>query len=118
MAEPMADPRVVSLDVADLALGRTRAVAVDGRKVLVCHADGAFFAVSERCSHAAFSLADGRLAGFLVECPLHGARFDVRDGSAVRRPATKPLDTYAIEVVDGRATIDLSRSAAAPEECR
>lgn len=99
------------VDVADLAPGRVRPVDVGGRKVLLCNVEGEYFAVQERCSHAAFSLAEGRLSGFLLECPLHGACFDVRDGSPARRPAIKPLETYPVSVVDGRAELTLGARA-------
>lgn len=97
----------IEVDVSDLARGRTRAVRVGQRKILICNAGGSFFAVAERCSHAAFSLAGGRLTGFLIECPLHGACFDVRDGSPTRRPAVKPLETYPLERIGETVRIEL-----------
>ncbi len=98
-------PASVVVDVSELAPGATKPVACGRRKALLCNVDGAFYAVAERCSHAAFSLAEGRLEGPYLECPLHGALFDVRDGSPVRRPAFKPLATYSVRVDDGRAEI-------------
>ncbi len=100
----------VSVDLSDLAPGQIRAVDVGGRKILLCNAEGQYFAVQERCSHAAYSLAEGRLTGVILECPLHGARFDVRDGSPVRRPAVKPLETYALSLVDGNAEVEVART--------
>jgi nitrite reductase/ring-hydroxylating ferredoxin subunit len=32
-------------------------------------------------------LSDGYLEGYEIECPLHGARFDVRDGRVLCQPA-------------------------------
>ena len=32
----------------------------------------------------------------VVECSVHGARFDVSDGSVVRRPALRPLCTFPV----------------------
>ena len=101
----MTEVKRVNVDVSDLVPGQIRAIDVGGRKILLCNAQGQYFAVQERCSHAAYSLAEGRLTGFLLECPLHGARFDVRDGSPARRPAIKPLETYALSVVDGNAEV-------------
>ena len=95
----------VVVDVSDLAPGAIRPVACGRRKALLCNVGGAYYAVAERCSHAAFSLAEGRLEGPHLECPLHGALFDVRDGSPVRRPASKPLATYAVRVDGDRAEI-------------
>jgi len=98
-------PSRVVVDVSDLPPGATRPVESGRRKALLCNVAGAFYAVAERCTHAAFSMAEGRLEGPHLECPLHGALFDVRDGSPVRRPASKPLATYPVEVEGTRAEI-------------
>ena len=98
-------PESVVVDVSDLAPGATRPVECGRRKALLCNVGGAFYAVAERCTHAAFSLAEGCLEGPHLECPLHGALFDVRDGSPVRRPASKPLATYPVEVDGTRAEV-------------
>jgi len=95
----------VSIDVGDLAPGGVLPVAWGRHRALLCNVDGAFYAVAERCTHAAFSMAEGRLEGAHLECPLHGALFDVRDGSPVRRPANKPLATYPVELRGTRAEI-------------
>jgi 3-phenylpropionate/trans-cinnamate dioxygenase ferredoxin subunit len=97
----------VTLDVSDLGPGSKRPVQLGGRRLLVCNVAGAFFAVDEGCSHAASSLAGGRLSGFELECPLHGARFDVRDGRPTRRPALRPIGTHSIVVEQGVATVRL-----------
>ncbi|MGI9590035.1 MAG: Rieske 2Fe-2S domain-containing protein [Myxococcota bacterium] len=95
----------MSVDVGDLAPGGVLPVACGRYRALLCNVDGAFYAVAERCTHAAFSMAEGRLEGAHLECPLHGALFDVRDGSPVRRPANKPLSTYPVELRGTRAEI-------------
>jgi nitrite reductase/ring-hydroxylating ferredoxin subunit len=100
-----AAPESVVVDVSDLAPGATRPVECGRRKALLCNVGGAFYAVAERCTHAAFSLAEGCLEGPHLECPLHGALFDVRDGSPVRRPASKPLATYPVEVDGTRVEV-------------
>ena len=91
-------PDSVVVDVADLAPGQMKLVECGRRKALLCNVDGALYAVAERCTHAAYSLCEGRLRGAHLECPLHGALFDVRDGSPLRRPASKPLATYSVRV--------------------
>jgi len=98
-------PASVTVEVGDLAPGGTRPVSCGRHRALLCNVDGSFYAVAERCTHAAFSLAEGRLEGAHLECPLHGALFDVRDGSPVRRPASKPLATYPVALEGSRAEI-------------
>ena len=50
------------------------------------------------CTHGAARLCDGKLKGHRVLCPMHGGSFDVRDGSALSRPAVQPLASYDVRV--------------------
>ncbi len=84
--------------VQDLAKGKTLCVAVDGGEILLCHTADGFFAVDNLCTHAAARLCEGKLKGHRILCPLHGAAFDVRDGSALTRPATVALAIYPVQV--------------------
>ncbi len=86
---------------AEISQGKTLAVELEGEDVLLCHTKEGFFAVSNLCSHAAARLSDGKLKGMRLLCPLHGAAFDVRDGSALSRPASKPIKTFETHVEDG-----------------
>ena len=85
-----------AVDVCGLAPGEMRAVAVAGRDVLVCHAEGAFYALENRCPHAATPLTSGRLRGLVLECPLHGGKLDVRDGRPCAPPIRSPANTFAV----------------------
>lgn len=78
--------------------GEARSFACGDSEVLVCKQNGEFFAVENMCSHARSPLDSGPLAKeFQVKCPLHGARFDVRNGKAMCLPAVMPIKTYAVE---------------------
>jgi nitrite reductase/ring-hydroxylating ferredoxin subunit len=55
-----------------------------------------------RCPHADFQLVASRLRrGCELECPMHGARFDARDGRVLKGPAKTPLEPIPCEVRDG-----------------
>jgi 3-phenylpropionate/trans-cinnamate dioxygenase ferredoxin subunit len=74
-------------------------VTVDGTSLVLANSDGELFAVHGECTHAGGPLGDGRLVrGNEVECPLHGACFDVRTGDVRKGPAKKPLRTYETRV--------------------
>jgi 3-phenylpropionate/trans-cinnamate dioxygenase ferredoxin subunit len=92
---------------ADIALGKTLCVELGGREILLCHTREGFFAVDNICSHAAEKLNNGKLKGHRILCPLHGAAFDVRDGSALSRPATVPLRSYPLQLVDDQILISI-----------
>lgn len=88
---------------AEVPAGRTKLVRPEGMpELVVCNVDGTFYILAATCSHGAASLADGRLLGCEVECPLHSGRFDVRTGRATRRPAKRPVASYEC-VVEGDA---------------
>ena len=80
--------------------GKSLCVDVPGREILLCHTAEGFFAVDNLCTHAAARLCEGKLKGHRIICPLHGAAFDVRDGSVLTRPASVALNSYAV-CVDG-----------------
>ncbi len=99
---------VVKLDVSDLAPGQTRAYEEGGVKLLVCHADGAYYAIENQCPHAAVRLDAAALQGCLLECPVHGGKLDVRDGSPQGHPIRRPVTTYPVEERDGTIEIRLA----------
>jgi 3-phenylpropionate/trans-cinnamate dioxygenase ferredoxin subunit len=84
--------------VADIPPGRGRLVEVGGRLIALFNCAGTFYALDDTCTHAAASLSEGYLEGTAVECPLHGARFDLRTGAALWSPAFVPVATYAVRV--------------------
>ena len=85
---------------ADVAQGKTLCLELNGREILLCHAREGFFAVDNLCTHAEARLSEGKLKGCKILCPLHGAAFDIRDGSVLTRPAREPLASYALHVED------------------
>ncbi len=99
--------------VADLSAvpeGENRAFLVEGRCVLVCRAGGRVFAVENRCSHNGSSLEGGRIRGHYLFCPVHGARFDLRDGSTAGALTKVPLTSFPVALEEGRIAIGIPGS--------
>src|SRR5256885_17214901 len=71
---------------ADIPAGGMKCVAVERARVLLAHVDGRFYAISDICGHRNAPLSRGRLAGHIVECPLHFAQFHVRTAKPVHAP--------------------------------
>jgi nitrite reductase/ring-hydroxylating ferredoxin subunit len=107
MAEPAGDgPTTVDLgDLSDLADGQLRRFEPDGcEAIVVCRAGGKLYALDDLCSHAEAPLSDGRLRGFTLVCPVHGASFDVRDGSRTSPPAWEGVPAHeVVETASGAA---------------
>ena len=83
---------------ADVPPGTAKRVEVDGVEVLLCNYDGNLYAVEDVCTHDGGPLDQGVLEGCVIECPRHGATFDVRTGAALSLPAIEPLPTYRVRV--------------------
>ena len=89
--------RVASL--GQVPCGGALRVEIDGRAVaLVRTEQGELYALDDRCSHEEASLAEGFVEERAIECPRHGALFDLRDGRAMTLPATAPVQTHDVEV--------------------
>jgi 3-phenylpropionate/trans-cinnamate dioxygenase ferredoxin component len=69
--------------------------------VIIFNINGTYYCIADICSHDGGPLEDGPLDGFSVECPRHGACFDVRSGTALSMPATSPIPVYEVKVEDG-----------------
>ncbi len=84
--------------VGEIPLGGVKIVRIDDVPVAVFHLDDGFFALEDVCTHDGGPVAEGTLEGDEIECPRHGARFDVRTGAVRRFPAVTPVPTYPVRV--------------------
>lgn len=76
-------------------------VFINGERVAVFRFDDEVRAVSDVCTHAGGSLADGGVRDGVVRCPRHGAPFDTGTGEALGPPASDDLRVYETKVEDG-----------------
>lgn len=67
--------------------------------IAVFHAEtDKFYALDDRCTHGAASLAEGFIEDDIVECPRHTARFCLRNGKVLSLPATVDAATHKVEL--------------------
>jgi nitrite reductase/ring-hydroxylating ferredoxin subunit len=104
--------RVMTL--AELPPGRMRACRVGEREIVVCNVRGSLFALDNVCTHALARMTEGRLRGTRLICPLHGASFDVRTGAVLGAPATQPLATHRVRVIEGAIELAVHHSSDQP----
>ncbi len=92
---------------SDIPPGTGQYFDVEGQPIAVFHVDGQFYATQDVCTHEEASLSEGELEGEIVECPLHGARFNVRTGQVKSLPAVVSLKTYPVRVVDDEVEVEV-----------
>lgn len=92
----------------ELPEGTVKVVEADGRRIALCNYAGQVYAIDDVCTHDRGPLGQGELIGKEIECPRHGARFDVTSGAATRLPAVRPVQTYAVHVKDGRISVEVA----------
>jgi 3-phenylpropionate/trans-cinnamate dioxygenase ferredoxin subunit len=87
--------------------GQVRVYSVGGRSIAVANVDGTFYAIDNVCTHDRGPLGEGTLVGDQVECPRHGARFDVKTGQVRALPAVRPVRTYPVQVNGDEVQVDV-----------
>jgi nitrite reductase/ring-hydroxylating ferredoxin subunit len=89
---------VPAAKAADIPPGAMKCVAVERERILLANVGGTFYAIGDMCGHRRAPLSAGELDGYLVECPLHYAIFDVRTGKFVVGPVSADVPAYETRV--------------------
>lgn len=99
---------MTNVDVAasdDIEPGKVHVVECDGTRIALCRTGDGLFAIEDVCSHDGSPLDQGELLGDRIECPRHGAMFDVKTGQPKSLPAVRPIRTYAVAEENGRVQL-------------
>jgi 3-phenylpropionate/trans-cinnamate dioxygenase ferredoxin subunit len=83
---------------AEIPPERVAVYHIGDHEVAVCNVGGEFYAIDDLCTHDGGSLDQGELEDAEIECPRHGARFDVRTGAAIQLPAFEPVETHPVRL--------------------
>ena len=75
--------------------------------VLIRNSAGVVTALLDKCSHADVELSEGTLEGDEIECPAHGARFDIKSGKALCMPAIAPVRAFAVKIAGDDILVDV-----------
>jgi 3-phenylpropionate/trans-cinnamate dioxygenase ferredoxin subunit len=94
-------PAVTVAKATDTPPGTISVHEVNGTRIALCNVNGKFYAIDDVCTHDGGPLDQGELVDNLVECPRHGARFDVKTGQVLCLPAAVPIHSYPVRV-DGQ----------------
>ncbi len=101
MAEQVEDTKTPFIPVgpADmLKPGESKIIEINDDSIVIIRLPDGYFALENRCSHDDGPLGQGRLVGYEIDCPRHGAKFDVRDGSAQSLPAFRPVASFPVRI--------------------
>lgn len=99
-----------------ITVAKRDAVAVDsvvGVKagdldIALYNVDGQLYATDNVCTHAQALLSEGWLEGDVIECPLHGGRFEVKTGRGLGAPITCDIKTYPVRLQDDIIQVNVS----------
>lgn len=107
-ATKVAWQRVASL--SELVEGEAIPARLGNVPVAIIRAGGDVYVIDDVCTHDYALLSGGFVDGCIIECPLHQATFDIRNGRCLSPPAEVDLRTYAVRI-DGDDVLAVPRSA-------
>jgi 3-phenylpropionate/trans-cinnamate dioxygenase ferredoxin subunit len=90
---------VTVAEVDELQAGDRILLDIDGEPIAVFNIAGSYFAIKDVCSHDDGPVAEGPLDDHHIECPRHGAKFDIRSGEALTLPAVVDIPAYPVRLV-------------------
>jgi nitrite reductase (NADH) small subunit len=86
-----------------------RSVTVGEVEIAIFNLKDRFVAIENRCPHKGGPLCDGIVSGTAVVCPLHGWRFDLESGMAVRASLPACVTTFPTRVEQGIVVVDVTK---------
>ena len=89
---------VVVATIGEIEEDVVKVVRVGDAPIGLTKIDGEFFAFADVCTHDDGPVAEGELDDYIIECPRHGAKFDIRTGKVRQLPAVTPIPVYDVKV--------------------
>ncbi len=108
----MSNPGFIRVaQITDIKEGTAKVFTVGEVRIALCNVEEKFYAIADICTHDGGPLGEGELVDCQIECPRHGARFDVRTGKALCLPAVINVPTYPVEVRDSEIFVNCHPAA-------
>ena len=86
----------VTFAISELTPGKPKKMEIGDQDVCVTRIGDEVFAIGDVCTHSEASLSDGDVSDYKIECWLHGAEFDLRNGKSLTPPATEDAKVFAV----------------------
>ena len=103
--------KVKTFPTKDITQNASKVFNIDDNDIAIINCNDEYYAIDDLCSHAEASLSDGEVYDCKVECPLHGAEFDLKTGEAITLPATKSVNTYPVSIEDDYLFLEIDNNA-------
>lgn len=87
--------------------GTVKTFEIHDRAIAVARNEGIVYAVDDICTHDGGELGAGDIVNGQIQCPRHGARFDLKTGNATQMPAVIGIKTYRIKIENGDILVAL-----------
>ena len=73
-------------------------VLAGGKMLALFKVKGKYYCIDNTCPHIGGSLCKGDVKSFIVSCPWHGSKFDIRTGELEGPPAREGVKSYKVTV--------------------
>ena len=100
---------------ADLVAETPKVIALENVRVALIKTEGGentphlgIYCIEDVCTHDEGPMAEGPVEGEVIECPRHGAKFNIKTGAVLSMPAITPIRTFPVRVIDSKVEIDVS----------
>ena len=100
------DHFVPSIKENEIKDNTMKPVRIKGRPILLVRKGNQIFAVSNRCPHEGCTFEGGILRDYLVMCPCHGWKFDIRNGKYEENEAIT-IETYRCIIENGKVYVEI-----------
>jgi len=107
LSDPAQCEYVPVAGVEQIANGERLFIEIDDRSIVVFNIADRLFAIGDICTHDGGPLGDGKVDGWDIICPRHGARFDIRSGKVISLPAFIDIPAYPVRIVEGQIEIGI-----------
>jgi nitrite reductase/ring-hydroxylating ferredoxin subunit/uncharacterized membrane protein len=88
--------------IDELKVDQMKLVHIKNKRIVVAKTENGYVAFDDQCTHKGGSLAGGSMICGTVQCPWHGAQFNVNTGEVKAGPAKERISTYPVAESDGK----------------
>jgi|SRR5450759_956553 len=99
---------VPSIKESEIKEGQMKPLHIKGKSILLVRQAGQVFAVLNRCPHMGCTFEGGILRDYLVICPCHGWKFDVRNGQYTENKQTT-IQCYRCKIQNGKIFVEIEK---------